>query len=164
MHRRAAAAPENRIADRRGRSEAITNLRITASLAQAFLSSAQKQLENDTATGQPSKYTEVELTSLRTAILTTETWLEKTVTMQDRLANNVDPLLTVIELDRRKRDLTAQLAVLQAKRPPRKLKSASASPPASATESASTSTLSTSSLTQDSSKITVPAHKTRDEL
>lgn len=93
---------------------------MTLITSQVFLMTATQQLENDTASGEVSKYTEIELRSLETTIQSNEKWLEEAAKKQDNQAKNQDPVMTISELERRKREVNAQLTILQNKRPPRK--------------------------------------------
>ena len=149
LSRQAASAVTTRISEAGGRTAAVTELRISMITAQAFLISASNQLQDDTAAGEPSKYTETELKTLETAISSNEKWLADLQKKQDGLKPNEDPVLRISELNRRKKELSTQLAVLQAKRPPRRTKKSS--------ESASSSSSSASAGSSTTSTTTIPA-------
>ena len=176
LQRRAASGPTARISEAAGRVAAVTELRVGMITAQAFLVGATKQLENDTASGEPSKYTETELTTLEAAVSGHEKWLTDALKRQDALKKNEDPALRISEITRRKKELASQLSVLQAKRPPRKPKKSAT---ASATlESSSTATASVTTIPVESASgrpissespearptTTIPAQHARDEL
>lgn len=139
--RQSASAITTRISEAAGRAAAATELRISMVTAQAFLITASNQLKNDTAAGEPSKYTETELKTLETAVSNNEKWLSDLMKKQDSLAKNEDPILRISELNRRKKELSTQLAVLQAKRPRRRTKKANES--AGSSESSSTASTTT---------------------
>lgn len=153
----------------------MTELRIGMITAQAFLVGATKQLENDTALGEPSKYTETELTTLEAAVSGHEKWLTDALKRQDALKKNEDPALRISEIARRKKELASQLGVLQAKRPPRKPKKSTT---VSATIESSTATASVTTIPAESASgrpissessearptTTIPAQHPRDEL
>jgi peptidoglycan hydrolase CwlO-like protein len=115
--------------------------------AQAFLISASNQLQNDTAAGELSKYTETELKTLESAVSSNEKWLAELSKKQDGLKKNEDSVLRISELNRRKKELSTQLAVLQAKRSPRRPKKTSESTRSS---TASSSTVSTTTIPAES--------------
>ena len=163
-YRRSASSPTTRIKEAAGRSKAITDFRIGMIQAQAFLMSTSKQLENDTASGEPSKYTELELTTLEGSISSNESWLSELEKKQAILKRHDDPVLRIAELERRTRELAAQLAVLKAKRPPRKLPK-KISPSKTIVTSVTTSdlTATTSAESEQVSASEVPVHE-RNEL
>lgn len=138
--------------------------------AQAFLISASEQLKKDTAADEPSKYTEAELKTLENSIQAAEKWLDDVNKKQESLQKSQDPVLKVAELERRRKDISSQVSILQLKRPPRKPKKTSAPASASSSssssssvpgESSSTPVTTPSSSTAPTPTTTVPA---RDEL
>lgn len=135
--------------------------------AQAFLISATEQLKKDTAADEPSKYTEAELKALENSISSTGKWLEELSKKQEGLSKNIDPLLKVSELERRKKDLSVQVTLLQSKRPPKRAKKATTSS-ASTSATASSEESTTAPATTPSESTTVPTPTTtvpvRDEL
>lgn len=158
-----------RLKEAAGRPKAVADLGAGMMQAQTFLTTAKKQLEVDTAAGEPSKYTEVEITTLAKSIDSNEKWLAEVQKSQEALKMHEDPVLRIAELERRTRELSAQVAVLKAKRPPRKPKkttttvpSSSESPAAaSSSDSQSTNTASGGEQAQPSE---TPVTHSRDEL
>jgi len=165
---RSASAVTTRLSEAVSRPKAVTELRVGLVSAQAFLLSATKQLENDTAAGEPSRYTAAELKALEGAIAANENWLIELEKKQASLKANEDPVLRSSEVERRKKELTAQVTVLQAKRPPRKPKksSSSSSTTASASTESESATSSPSETTSSSSSAPTDAdqQRARDEL
>lgn len=148
------------------RPEAVKDFRMGLVQAQAFLISATEQLQKDTAASEPSKYTEAELKTLENSIQSAEKWLEELDKKQQALRKNEDSVLKVAELERRRKDISSQVSILQLKRPPRKPKksataSSSSSTSAAANESSGTPVTTPSSSAAPTPTTTVPA---RDEL
>lgn len=141
--RRAASPVATRLKEAEGRSTAVTEFRMGMLSAQVFLITASKQFENDTAAGELSKYTETELKAFESSIQSNEKWLATLLEKQEALAQNQDAILTISELDRRRRELSSQLTILQTKRPPRRVKKSTAVPSSSSTTSSSSASAET---------------------
>lgn len=139
------ALPINtRISEEKTRGSAITEYQMALVNAHLFLGTAKRQLENDTAADEPSKYTATELSTLEAAIQSGEQWLSELTKKQEALKRHEDPVLRTGELERRRKEMSTQVQVLQAKRPPRRAPKKTATSSAaeeSATEKASTTTL-----------------------
>ena len=163
MDRRSASPVTSRIKEASGRSKAITDFRIGMIQAQAFLLSSIKQLENDTAAGEPSKYTELELTTLEGSISSNEKWLSDLEKKQEVLKRHEDPILRIADLERRTKELSAQLAVLKAKRPPRKPKKVSSATSSDTSEtSVSEPSTSTTAESEQASASESPLHERKE--
>lgn len=157
-----------RLKEASGRIKAISELATGMMQAQTFLTVSKNQLDKDTAAGEPSKYTEVELTTLKSAVESNEKWLGEVQKSQAALKMREDPVLRIADLERRTKELSAQVAVLKAKRPPRKPKKTTTAVPSSSSETAASSSetqnASTASEGEQAQPSETPATHSRDEL
>ncbi|GAA6037719.1 hypothetical protein JCM8097_002306 [Rhodosporidiobolus ruineniae] len=109
------------------RPEAVTNLRDVLSSSSTFLTSARA---NDTAAAKsdaPQRFTADELDKLEKNVTAAQSWLDEALKKQDKIKGHEDPVVRVAEIERKTRDVEAELKKLEKKKMPRRKKVVSSS-------------------------------------
>ncbi|KAK4052307.1 lumenal Hsp70 protein [Microbotryomycetes sp. JL221] len=110
---------QTRSLEAKARPGLIDSLRDSLSTASSFLSSAT---HNDTLT-ELKRFTTVELDKLDTLIKESTQWLQDSIKKQDGLKQTDDPVLKVVDLEKRIKDILNEVRKLGKKKMPRKVKS-----------------------------------------
>jgi hypothetical protein len=132
-------------------------LELTLTAAQSFHEAAQHNFTTELAENNLTRHTEDELTKFKDLVSKTQDWFAQAKTKQEKLAPNLEPILRKAELQRRAKEVQAELERLGKKKRPRK----PYTPPSSS--STSSSSTATSSSSASSAEATETTHS-KDEL
>lgn len=124
MHRKLVKPIKVRVEEAKSRDEALSDFSIAIIKAQAFYISANANASEAIESGEPARHTPEEIDVLRKLLEDEQAWMKDLQAAQEKLKPFEDPILRRSELERRAKEVTAQVMKLARKPKPRKPKSA----------------------------------------
>ncbi|GAA5862035.1 hypothetical protein JCM8547_001565 [Rhodosporidiobolus lusitaniae] len=117
------------------RPEAVSALRESLATATTFLTEARTNFTTNAASDTPQRFTMEELDKLVKLVSSTRDWLEDGLKKQEKVKPYEDAVIRVAEIERKYKDLQAEVTKLQKKKQPRRKKVVSSSSSAASSSS-----------------------------